>query len=101
MSEEGKDLRKKIGDMLLEMAGNNKAEAAKFLLVYTTFVDKKGKTVKGKSTLADVSEKAMPVTYGKVTKVYEEWKKDKKEVDKKEAEEIEKDFEKAEQEKLI
>ena len=80
MSEEGKDLRKKIGDMLLEMAGNNKAEAAKFLLVYTTFVDKKGKTVKGKSTLADVSEKAMPVIYGKVCKVYDEWKAGAKDV---------------------
>jgi len=96
MSEEGKDLRKKIGDMLLEMAGNNKAEAAKLLLVYTTFIDKKGKTVKGKSTLADISEKAMPVTYGKVTKVYEEWKKDKKEEEK-----IKKEFEKEEQEKLL
>jgi len=89
MTEEVKDLRKKIGKMLMEMAGNDKAEASKLLLLYTTFVDKKGKTVKGKSTLADISEKAMPVTYGKVTKVYEEWKKGEKEEEK----DIEKKFE--------
>lgn len=80
MSEEGKDLRKKIGSMILEMAGNDKDEAAKLLLVYTTFIDKQGKTIKGKSSLADVSEKAMPVTYGKVCKVYDEWKAGAKDV---------------------
>jgi len=80
MSEEGKDLRKKIGSMILEMAGNDKDEAAKLLLTYTTFVDKSGKTVKGKSSLADVSEKAMPVTYGKVEKIYNEWKAGAKDV---------------------
>lgn len=80
MSDEGKDFRKKIGDMLLEMAGNDKAEAAKLLLVYTTFIDKSGKKVNGKQSLADVSEKAMPVTYGKVEKVYNEWVKEGKNV---------------------
>jgi hypothetical protein len=74
MSDEGKDLRKKIGETLLEMAGNDKDKAGKLLLTYTTFIDKEGKTVKGKESLKDVSEKAMPVTYGKIQKVYETWK---------------------------
>jgi hypothetical protein len=78
MSEEGKDYRKKIGDMLMEMANNDKALASQYLVTYTTFVGKDGKTIKGKTSLADVNEKAMPVTYGKIEKVYKEWKdKDK------------------------
>lgn len=74
MSDEGKDHRKKIGDMLMEMAGNNKEEASMLLFEHTSFTDKEGKTVAGKSSLADVSEKAMNVTYGKVSKAYESWK---------------------------
>lgn len=88
MTEEAKDLRKKIGKMLMEMAGNDKAEASKLLLKYTSFVSKDGKEVKGKSSITGLSEKAIPVTYGKVKEAYEEWKKDKKD-----AEIIEKKFE--------
>lgn len=88
MTEEAKDLRKKIGKMLMEMAGNNKAEASKLLIKYTSFVSKKGEEVKGKSSITALSEKAIPVTYGKVQKAYEEWKKEKKE-----KEDIEKKFE--------
>ncbi|MBA7584101.1 hypothetical protein ES708_26054 [subsurface metagenome] len=88
MTEEAKDLRDKIGSMLMEMAGSNKAEASKFLTKHTSFVGKDGKEVKGKSSLAGLSEKAIPVTYGKVKEAYGEWKKDKKD-----AEDIEKKFE--------
>ena len=96
MTEEAKDLRKKIGKMLMEMAGNDKVEAAKLLLRYTSFVGKDGKEVKGKSSITGLSEKAIPVTYGKIKEAYEQWEKDKKD-----AEIIEKGFEKQEQEKLI
>ena len=89
MTEEAKDLRDKIGSMLMEMAGSNKAEASKLLTKYTSFVGKDGKEVKGKSSLAGLSEKAIPVTYGKVKEAYGKWKKDKKETD----EDIEKKFE--------
>jgi len=88
MTSEAKDLRDKIGSMLMEMAGSNKAAASKLLTKYTSFVGKDGKEVKGKSSLAGLSEKAIPVTYGKVKEAYEEWKKDKKD-----AEDIEKKFE--------
>jgi hypothetical protein len=94
MSEEAKDYRSKIGAMLLEMAGGNKEIASHYLVTYTSFVAKDGKTIKGKQSLADVSEKAMPVTYGKVEKVYNEWKA-KGHVDKQEEfDEVPLDFDK-------
>jgi hypothetical protein len=74
MSEKGKDIRKKLGDMLMEMAGGDKEQASMLLFEHTSFIDKEGKTVAGKSSLSDLSEKALPVVYGKVTKAYEEWK---------------------------
>lgn len=88
MTEEAKNLRKKIGKMLMEMAGNNKSAASKLLMKYTSFVGKDGKEVKGKSSITGLSEKAIPVTYGKVKEAYGEWKKDKKD-----AEDIEKGYE--------
>lgn len=83
MSEESKDLRKKIGEMLMQMSLGDKEEASNLLLKFTSFVGKDGKEVKGKSSLADISEKAMPVTYGKVKEAYIEWQK---EIDGKEGE---------------
>lgn len=83
MSEDAKDLRKKIGEMLLDMSLGDKEEASNLLLKFTSFVGKDGKEVKGKSSLADISEKAMPVTYGKVKEAYMEWQK---EIDRKEGE---------------
>ena len=76
MSEESKDLRKKIGEMLMQMSLGDKEEASNLLLKFTSFVGKDGKEVKGKSSLADISEKAMPVTYGKVKEAYEAWQKE-------------------------
>jgi len=81
------------------MANKSKVEFAKLLMLYTSFTAKDGSQVKGKSSLEHISEKAIPVIYGKIKEVYDEWKKDKKEVEKKEEEDIEKGFEK--QEKLI
>jgi len=99
MTEEAKDLRVEIEKMLTEMANKSKVEFAKLLMLYTSFTAKDGSQVKGKSSLEHISEKAIPVIYGKIKEVYDEWKKDKKEVEKKEEEDIEKGFEK--QEKLI
>ena len=101
MTEDVKEQRDKIESMLLEMAGNSKVEAAKLLIVHTSFVTKDGKEIKGKSSIANLSEKAIPVTYGKIKESYEQWEKDKKDTDKVEEKEIEKKFEKQEQEKLI
>lgn len=74
MSDKAKDLRTEIGKMLMEMAGDNKETASILLFEHTSFVSKDGKTVAGKSSLADLSEKAIPVTYGKVTEAYTKWK---------------------------
>jgi hypothetical protein len=58
------------------MSLGDKEEASNLLLKFTSFVGKDGKEVKGKSSLADISEKAMPVTYGKVKEAYIEWQKE-------------------------
>lgn len=73
MSKEVVDLRKKIGDMLIEMGGD-KEEASNLLMRFTSFVDKTGKEVRGKSSLNDLTEKAIPVVYQKVKETYDEWK---------------------------
>lgn len=92
MTEESKDLRDKIEKMLNEMAGGDPKKFAAGLCKITSFIGKDGKEVKGKSKLDDLSEKAIPVTYGKLEKVYEEWKKTHDT-----AEDIETGFEMAEQ----
>ena len=76
MSPEVKEERDKLGEMLMEMAGDDKELASKMLEEFTAFTAKDGKEVPGKKSLADLSEKAIPVTYGKVKKEYEEWAKD-------------------------
>lgn len=81
MSEEGKDYRKKIGDMLMDMASGDKEVAAAYLFTHTSFVDKDGKTVAGKSSLNDLTEKALPVVYGKIKNAYKEWIKNTKEAE--------------------
>ena len=73
-SEGIKDLRAELERMLLEMAGNSKVEMAKLLMKFTSFIAKDDKEVQGKSNISDLSEKAIPVTYGKVKEVYEQWK---------------------------
>lgn len=75
MSGEAKDQRKAIGEMILEMVKGDKEAAAVELKNYTSFVGRDGKEVIGKSKLDGLSEKMIPVTYGKVKKYYDEWKK--------------------------
>lgn len=77
MSTEAVDQRKAIGAMLMEMAGGNTEGAADLLENHTYFVNKEGKTVKGKRTLAELSEKQIPITYRKVKETYEKWKAQK------------------------
>ncbi len=77
MSEDAKEQRKQIGEWLMEMALDDKDKASALLEQFTAFEAKDGKQVKGKTSLKYVSEKATPVTYGKVQKAYEEWKEGK------------------------
>jgi hypothetical protein len=74
MSEDAKDLRNKIKDMLTEMAIASKTDFSKLLMLYTSFVGKDGKEVRGKSSLDAISEKAIPVTYSKIKEAYESLK---------------------------
>jgi hypothetical protein len=75
MSKDVKDQRDNIGEMIMKMVGGKKEEASKMLEDLTSFTAKDGKEVKGKKSLADLSEKAVPVTYRKVKEEYEKWQK--------------------------
>lgn len=67
---EGKELRTKLGDMLMRMANNDKDLASKLLEKYSAWKDDNGKEHKA-TTLARMSEKWIRSTYGKVKKEYE------------------------------
>lgn len=82
MKKETKELRGKIGSMLLEISGNDKKMASKLLESTTFFIAKDGKKVKGKKSLSELTEKAIPTVYGKVKKEYEKWTEEVKEIEK-------------------
>jgi len=82
MKKEIKDLRDKIGSMLLEMSGNDKKMASELLEGYTFFIAKDGEKVRGKKSLSELTEKSMPVTYGKIKEEYKKWKEETKEIEK-------------------
>lgn len=82
MSKEAKDLRDKIGSMLLKMSGNDKKMASELLEGYTFFIAEDGEKVKGKKSLSELTEKSIPVTYGKIKKEYEKWLEETKETEK-------------------
>jgi hypothetical protein len=75
MSTEAKSQKSEIRQMLLEMAGNDKREAAALLEQFTRFTGRDGNEVPGKKHVDKISEKQMPVTHEKVKKAYDEWKK--------------------------
>jgi hypothetical protein len=73
MTEESKGQRDEIQKMLNEMFNNDPAKVSEALEKITSFPGKDGKTVKGKSRIEDLSEKAIGPNYGKVKKLYDEW----------------------------
>jgi hypothetical protein len=75
MSDEAKDQKAEIRKMILEMSFNDNKIAAQMLANLTKFMGKDGKEVPGKTNVDALSEKAVPVTYGKVKKAYEGWQK--------------------------
>jgi hypothetical protein len=64
LSESGKALRTKLGNMLLQMAGNDKAAAKSLLEKYSRWVDAEKKEHKA-DDLSKMSEKWIASTYGK------------------------------------
>lgn len=70
VSESGKELRKKLGDMLLEMGNNDKAIASELLKKYSSWKNDEGKEIFA-TTLKNMSEKWLQSTYGKVKADYE------------------------------
>jgi len=82
MKKEAKELRDKIGSMLLEMSGKDTKMASKLLESITFFIAKDGKKVEGKKSLSELTEKSIPVIYGKVKEEYKKWKEEEKEIEK-------------------
>ena len=69
-----KNLLQETGNMIMEMTNGDKGKASAILEEITTWTDKEGKIVGGKSSLKDISERQTPIVYGKVKKLYQEWK---------------------------
>ena len=78
MSNEAKSQRDSIRTMILEMAGGSKSKAQDILEGFTSFPAKDGTMVKGKRLVDRLSEKAVPVIYGKVKTAYEKWQRENK-----------------------
>ncbi len=74
MSAGAQEQRAEIERMIMEMADNDPQKFSAALLKITSFPGKDGQTVLGKTKVEELSEKAVPVTYGKVQKLYAEWK---------------------------
>ncbi len=75
MSQEAQDLRAEIRRMILEMSGGDAETAKQMLEGLTSFTDKQGNEVPGKRRVETLSEKQVPVTYGKIKKAYEEFQR--------------------------
>jgi len=71
--DDAEDPRVEIGHMLMEIAGNDKDEAAGLLEVLTTFTTKEGKEVRGKRSIKDLSDKHAVVTLKKVKEQHKKW----------------------------
>jgi len=69
-NQASKDLRREINNMLMKMANNDPKKAGEMLALYTTFTNKDGKEIKGKSDPSKLSEKALQPTYGKIKAEY-------------------------------
>ncbi len=68
-------MRSRIHDMLLEVAGDEKA-AANLLEELSTWESKDGKKHPGKRYVTDLSKAQVPVVYGQVKRYYEAWLED-------------------------
>lgn len=71
LSTEAKDMRTKLGDMLMRMANNDKEQAKHLLEKYSSFKGKDGAEKKA-SSLASMSEGWLKSTYGNAKKDYDE-----------------------------
>jgi hypothetical protein len=76
MSEDSKDLRQKMKDMLTEVYGEDEEAKSNALKTITTFTAKDGKAVEGYGSVDKISEKSIRINYDRVKKSYENWKKE-------------------------
>ena len=74
-SPEIKEQRAKIKEWLLELCGGDKAVAADMLEEMTSFTNKANEKVKGKRKIDALTEKQVPIVYGKLKKEHEEFEK--------------------------
>ena len=65
------ELRKKIGAMIMEMAGGDKETAQSLLGDFTEFTNKGGEKVGRKTSIKNLTVRQIKPTYGKIKKAYE------------------------------
>jgi hypothetical protein len=75
MSDGAKDQKEEIRRMVLEMTGNDPAQAKDLLEVLTRFEGRDGNMVPGRKSIDKLSEKQIPPTYKRVKQEYEKWQK--------------------------
>jgi hypothetical protein len=73
-TKESKDLRVEIDKMLLDINMGDKVAASENLELLTRW-EKDGTKYKGKFNVKDLHEKGVPIIYGRVKKLYEEFQK--------------------------
>jgi len=74
-----KEIRQKLGDLILEITEGDVIRARDVLEWVSSFEADNGSVVKGISTLSELKGKRLQATYGKAKKLHEEWKEDKAE----------------------
>lgn len=72
-TDSGADAINRIGEMLMEMAENDKEKASKLLEKFTEFKDKEGKPIRGIRSIADLNEKRAFANLKKIEQAYKDW----------------------------
>lgn len=73
VSADGAKIKAALRQMILDMADGEQGQAKAMLVTLTAFTGKDGKEIPGKSTVDQLSEKALHVTYGKAKTKYIKW----------------------------
>jgi hypothetical protein len=63
-SDDGNDAREKLGKMIIADCKDNKAAAGELLEILTSFENKDGKMIKGKSSISDLTDKQAGYSWG-------------------------------------
>jgi hypothetical protein len=72
-SQEAKSKQAEIANMIFEMSGQDPEKSKEMLIKYTAWKTKEGKEMAGKDSVSKLSDKQVPIIYGKVKNDYDEY----------------------------